>query len=285
MIEVDDLRKIPDVEKVWPDGSDGGFKLVFKAKVKGELDALKVLRIARGENVDDVTINRLKREIELLGSVSSDYLPKLGHLPIYRFKKKDDTFVIYSEKFIEGSDVQELITKGFFKNKKMLIKLSLEVMRAIKAYWDHDQIVHRDVKPANIRFSNDSKKFILLDAGIAYIRNKTSLTSTGQGSPRTPAYTSPEQIKNDRNLSFRTDLFCLGVVMHEATTNTHPFYQSGMKISEINESILNKNPTELHRLDPKIPVEFSSIVSQMLAKRPHQRPNNLSSIINRLEKL
>ncbi len=287
MIEDDDLMRIPGVERVWPEfnGSEGGFKSVFKAKVNGELEALKVLRIARGENIDDELLNRLKREIELLGSIRSDFLPKLGHLPIYRYKKGNDSFVIYSEKFIEGSDVQELIKQGFFQDKKMIYKLSVEVMKAIEAYWDHDEIVHRDVKPANIRYSNDTKKFILLDAGIAYIRKKTSLTPSGHSSPRTPIYTSPEQIKNDRNLSFRTDLFCLGVVIYESAVKRHPFYQNGMSISEINDSILNKKPQELHIIDQKIPVELSSLVSQMIEKRPHQRPNKLSSIIERLEKL
>ena len=74
-------------------------------------------------------------------------------------------------------------------------------------------------------------------------------------------------------------------MIYESAVKKHPFYQQGMNISEINESILTKNPEDLHSIDKKIPIELSSLVSQMLAKRPHQRPNDLSSIIDRLEKL
>lgn len=281
MFDKTDLLKIPGIESVDEsfNCSDGGFKQVYACTVGGKKNAIKVTKVADKIGSRDITLQRLRREIELLGELKSQFLPKLGDLPVQAYIKEDDTFIVYSEEFIEGSDTSELIEKGFFEDKSKIVKLLHDTCSALKIFWDYKHTVHRDVKPANIRFSKDTNSFILIDAGIALIKDKTTLTPTGHGSPRTPIYTSPEVIKSDRNLSFRTDLFSLGIVLYEAVSGKHPFYSDGMSQSEIDNAILNINPEPI-KPSATLPQQITDTIMQMLNKRPHQRPNNLDVLIN-----
>lgn len=282
MFEQSDLNSIPGIEAVQAsfNGSDGGFKQVYACTVNGKKNAVKVTKVADRNGVNDTTIQRLRRELDLLGALTSPYLPKLGDLPVQRFDKDGSVFIIYSEDFIEGADVSELIANHTFNDPAKITKLIHDVCSALKIYWGHQQTIHRDVKPANIRFSNISSDFILIDAGIALIKERTTITPSGQGSPRTPSYTAPEIIKSDRNISFRTDLFCLGIVAYEAATGEHPFLQPSMTINQLYDAILKNEPAPIADSRTDLPPEVDSLIMKMLRKRPHQRPNSLDAIIN-----
>ncbi len=282
MLDDNDLLSIDGIESVDAsfNNSDGGFKQVFKCLVDNKDNVVKITKVVDRGGVDDIGIKRLKRELELMDSLSSPFLPELGDLPLQRFDKDGNTFIIYSEKFIEGSDVLELLRSDVFSDPQKIRKLIHDICSAVQQYWNNNETIHRDIKPGNIRFSNQDNNFILLDAGIAFIRKRTRITPSGHGSPGTPLYISPEIIKHNRNLSFRTDLFSLGVVVYEASTGQHPFYQRGMNKTQLYDAILNNNPTSIHDLRDDLEAEVQNTIMKMIAKRPHSRPNNLSGIIN-----
>ncbi len=282
MFDENDLRGIPGIESIETsfNGSAGGFKQVYACMVNGEKNAVKVTKVADRSSIDDIGLNRLRRELELLSALSSPYLPRLGDLPVQRFVKATSTFILYSEEFIDGADVCELIENGGFNDPAQVTKLLHDVCTAIQIYWAHDRTVHRDVKPANIRFSTGTSNYILIDAGIALVRDRTTITPTGHGSPRTPAYTAPEVLRGERNLSYRTDLFCLGVVAYEAATGQHPFLRPGMTTSQLDTAILTAVPDPISNFRTDLSQEVTDTIMKMMMKRPHQRPNNLSDIIN-----
>lgn len=285
MFEKGDALKIPGVEEVLNDfnGSDGGFKLVYKCRVAGEMNAVKLTKVANGKKgVNKGVLDRLRREINLLNALSSPFLPKLGKLPIQRVDKGDDVYIAYSEQFIDGADVCELIDTGYFSDVMQIKKLIHDVICGIEVYWNHNHTVHRDIKPANIRFSSQSGNYVLIDAGIAFVRDVTTITPTGFGSPRTPAYTSPEVIRGQRKFTFRTDLFSLGVVAYEAVTGKHPFYVNGMSDNELYDAILTQTEVPAKSLRRDLDQNISDLISRMLMKRPHQRPSRISDIIGLL---
>lgn len=280
MLDEDDLLSIEGIENVDNtfNNSVGGFKAVFACTVNGRSEVVKVSKIADGLSFNKIKLLRLKRELGLLYSLESPYLPRIGSLPVQQFTKEGKAYIIHSEELIEGADVSELILKDFFEDPYKVLQLLHDVATAIQVYWQH-ATVHRDVKPANIRYSYTTENFVLIDAGIALVRDKTAITPTGLNPPQTPAYAAPEVVKGERNLSYKTDLFCLGVVAYEAAAKFHPFYSENTQEDQLYRAIVNSNPTPLTSIRSDLPEEAHEMIDLMLSKRPHQRPIHINDII------
>ena len=141
-------------------------------------------------------------------------------------------------------------------------------------------IVHRDLKPTNIMLVNDAdlrggERVKLLDSGIAKIveldveQEQSALTAT-DALFGTPTYMSPEQCRNPRDVTDRTDVYSLGVIAYEMLTGHQPFRAS----SEIDTIMRHKQlvPPPASDLNPSIPSALATLVASMLAKSPMERP-------------
>jgi serine/threonine protein kinase len=125
-------------------------------------------------------------------------------------------------------------------------------------------IIHGDVKPSNIRVTEDDK-VKLVDFGVARFASQVSGSDRVLG---TPAYLSPEQIEGRRQ-DGRSDLFSLGVVLYEMITGVRPF--AGDSLGEVCAQILTVNPISPSKLNPELPRVFDRILARCLAKNPDDR--------------
>src|SRR5262249_9675663 len=82
-------------------------------------------------------------------------------------------------------------------------------------------IIHRDLKPSNLMVLPD-RTIKLTDFGIAKDTDVTALTAANC-TVGTAAYMSPEQCRGDRDLTYRSDLYSLGVLFYELLTGRKPF--------------------------------------------------------------
>lgn len=132
-------------------------------------------------------------------------------------------------------------------------------------------IVHRDIKPDNI-LVDDEDNVKITDFGLALnISKKTDSDSTfilGVGSP---AYMSPEQIKN-YPLNQKTDLYSLGVVLYHLLTGRLPFRASNH--AQLVYRILNADPTPPSKLNPELPEAVDRVVLKALEKDLYSRYRN-----------
>jgi serine/threonine protein kinase/WD40 repeat protein len=131
-------------------------------------------------------------------------------------------------------------------------------------------IVHRDIKPGNIMIT-DQDRPILLDFGLAGSddANGESLTISGDLFG-TPAYMSPEQLVAQRiPLDRRTDVWSLGVCLHEALTNTRPF--EGSTRHALYQAILTKDPSTLVRRGSTLGADLKVVLSTALEKDRDRR--------------
>lgn len=258
----------------------GGQKQVYKCNHRGKKLVLKLVLVEDEARIDDTALERVLREIKLINSIKSPYLVRAGSAAPSYFKKDNSLFYSYSEEYLDGPTVREMIRTATFDNNRCL-KMLINITSAIDALWRDRESVHRDIKPENIIYKNSDDIFVLIDTGVALIKQETSLTPTGCVIG-TLSYMSPEQIRGRRDLDFRSDLYTLGLVAYECITGKHAYITTGMRDSEIINKIINFIPSNLKGIVKNYPDELLDIVDNLLKKRPHMRFNSCSKLLERL---
>lgn len=256
---------------------NGGQKEVYKCEINNKINALKFIKSTVAGDEGEI---RCEREIKTLELCNSQYLIKLGEIPYTEIFDGNNHIVYYSEEWIQGYELYSLLGKGELLTEERAKKLAIEISLAIEELWNHNKI-HRDIKPLNIMYDEIQDRFVLLDLGMVFDSTEDALTRYGC-IPGTMGYFSPEQFdlsrKND--LDFRSDLFCLGIVLYQMLTGVHPFIAKG----DTNQDIFNKikimNPPSLSKYRQDISAEFEKVIFRLLRKRPSERYRNTEFLRN-----
>ena len=173
-----------------------------------------------------------------------------------------ETFIVMPR--YQGKPLSELIAQGPLPLGDAL-RIVEDLAGALAEAHDHD-IIHRDVKPANIIIDQNGRP-ILLDFGLAKLSTQTQLTKTGT-TLGTLAYMAPEQAVGSE-LDGRADLFSLGVILYELVTGDRPF--GGEHDAAVLYSIAHQAAPPLASHDPNLPSALQKIFDRVLAKEPTDR--------------
>jgi serine/threonine-protein kinase len=182
---------------------------------------------------------------------------------IYDIGRSGDLAYMAME-YLEGRELKELIAANTLSADRAL-EIAAQVADGL-AYAHAHEVVHRDVKPANIMILNDHRVKIT-DFGIARMRSADVRTQTGVvlGSPR---YLSPEQVLGKR-CDARADTFSLGVILYEMTTGQAPF--NGIDVNSLMFQIVNFTPPPPSSVNPALPPMLDLIIAKALAKSADDR--------------
>jgi serine/threonine-protein kinase len=233
----------------------GGTSRVDKARdtVIGRTVALKSFLQGFGKNDEQ----QFLREAQTIGRLSHSSIAQLYDLST---DSGGTPFLVME--FVSGSNLEQMLARApipFASAAVWTADLASALACAHRA-----GIVHGDVKPSNIRVTEDDK-VKLVDFGVARFASQISGSDRVLG---TPAYLSPEQIEA-RKQDGRSDLFSLGVVLYEMITGVRPF--AGDSLGEVCAQILTTNPIPPSKLDPAVPAAFDRILARCLAKNPDER--------------
>ena len=128
-------------------------------------------------------------------------------------------------------------------------------------------VIHRDLKPENILVSGEEPK--VADFGLAHlVESSPALTRSG-AVLGTPMYMAPEQVEGGREITARTDVHALGVLLYEILTGKPP--HPGTSIPEVYAKIAREEPEPPRRLDPSVPWELEAVALKALEKDPARR--------------
>ena len=166
--------------------------------------------------------------------------------------------------YLEGEDLEALMKKGRHFTDDELRRWWNQTVDALD-YTHAMGIVHRDIKPSNL-FLDKRGNIKLLDFGIAKVKESISLTSTG-AMMGTLMYMSPEQVKDTKNIDYRTDIYSLAVTFAQLVSGTCPYDSSTSGDFEIRERIVYK-PLDLSGL----PTSWKGFLAPYLEKEPDNRP-------------
>jgi tetratricopeptide (TPR) repeat protein len=184
---------------------------------------------------------------------------------------------------VPGRSLQEAMAEGAARGTRIpvadVLRIGADVARALHAAHEAG-IVHRDVKPSNIRIHEDGRA-ILLDFGLARDVGDATLTETGafRGSPQ---YASPEQVDPGiRELGPKTDVYSLGATLYEMLTGVAPF--RGESRAQLFHAILTRDPVPPRRLDPAIPRDLETVLLAALEKDPGRRHASAGALADDLD--
>jgi serine/threonine protein kinase len=258
----------------------GGHGAIHRARHR-ELDlpvAVKVLHLGGPEHVPNELAQRFVREAKLAAQVRHRNVLSVhdtGRLP-------DGSPYIVME-LIEGADLEARIARGPL-SIPAIVDLGRQLFSGLTAIAEAN-VLHRDVKPANVMLHREMDGQVLLklvDFGIARSRAELErLTVTG-AIVGTPHYMSPEQLRGEV-LDARADMYAASAVLYEALTGRPPF--DGEATALVIGQILSATATPVRTLRPDCPEALEAIVMKGLARKRADRPSHPMQVVAALDAL
>jgi serine/threonine protein kinase len=221
---------------------------------------------------DEKAMARFEREANILKQLKHPNIVRL-----YGTGKYGRTPFIVME-YVEGESLDHVLTRRGRLSWEEAFALCKALCAALQHAHDKG-IIHRDLKPANLLVAKgDLLK--LTDFGIAKDTDVTALTGANS-TLGTASYMSPEQCRGERNLTPRSDLYSLGVVLFELITGRKPFYADNsmdMFLKHVNEP-----PLRPSRYTPDLPVWVDNLIMFLLEKKPESRPADAQTVARMME--
>lgn len=240
---------------------EGGMGVVYKAK-DPLIDRVVAIKKMTGQFAEDPEAReRFLREARAVGRLQHPNI-----VSIYELGLEGNSPYMVME-FLEGQGLDRVVSTRAPLTMVQKLDYMVQVCQALHYAHEHD-IVHRDVKPANVIVLTGGSQVKLVDFGIARAGGGSGMTKTGIAIGTT-SYMSPEQIEASRTLDRRSDVFSAGVMMYEILTYELPF--PGSEPIAIAIKILREPYPPLSAYISDFPPELDGILAKALAKDRDER--------------
>jgi serine/threonine protein kinase len=237
----------------------GGFGEVYEAEdmVMDRVVAVKLLAAPYSQN--QVFRQRLYREALAAGRLREPHV-----VPVHHCGEIDGALYI-DMRLIDGTDLQHVLANEGALSPARAVAIVRQIAAALDAAHSA-QMVHRDVKPANILLTPDDFA-CLVDFGLANAATDAKLTSSG-ATIGTFAYMAPERLSNAET-THRGDIYALACVLYECLTGVPPY--GAVDLPALITAHLTA-PIPLPSLQrPGIPADFDKVIQHGMAKNPDDR--------------
>jgi hypothetical protein len=227
--------------------------------------AIKIVSAGFGE--DEAARKNLRREAQAAA--------KLNHpniVTIYEVGEHQGMAYMAME-LLEGDDLREVLRKGGLTSLDEKLATMEQILEGL-AFAHSKGVVHRDLKPGNVRVLPQGRVKIM-DFGLARPENAAA-TGTLMG---TPHYMAPEQLQG-AGATARSDVFSVGAMFYEILSGRLPF--PGQTIAVVLYGVVHRDPEPLAQVAPEVPPGVAAVVMHALTKAPGARYANAGEMLQAL---
>ena len=250
----------------------GATGIVFKARDPDDGRIVAVKTMHPDISHDSEMRQRLAREVETAGRLQHPNIVTIqgwgeeGGIPFIQME------------FVDGIDLRQRLRSDVPLTPAHRLDILKQVALGL-AHAHSVGVVHRDVKPANVRLSSDGTAK-LMDFGIARVAS-SQLTRTGTvlGSIN---YMAPEQVEGQR-VDLRADVFSFGVLAYELFVGRVPF--KGRNLPETMKNVLEAKPPAIAPADVQPFPGLVDVIHKCLRRTPEERFQSFDEILRALSSL
>jgi len=254
----------------------GGMGAVYKGRHvrMNRVTAIKILTTELANNPEFV--NRFEREAQMASTISHP-----NAVAIYDFGEAEDGLVYLAMEFLEGDSVGVLLARPRWRLSH-IEEVIVPAMRAVAAIHARG-IVHKNIKPDNIiacrRDGGSGPRVIkVLDVTVTKLLEDLDLDPSELDAPE---YKPIEQLRGQKDLDARVDIYAFGVLLFEALTGTLPF--QGESIDDLANQISARTPASPRSVRPEISADLDKVVLRALSRSKNSRYASMLEFIRELE--
>jgi serine/threonine protein kinase len=201
---------------------------------------------------------------------------------IYDFITQPQREFIVME-FVPGATLKDVVAAGPLPSAEVLRLGKQMACGLAAAHAAH--VLHRDIKPGNIKVTS-AGELKILDFGVAKLLPSAAAVETGTDTPTglgpigTLPYMSPEQLRGEP-LDERSDIFSAGAVLYEMASGRPAFPQR--KLVNLVEAILHRGPVSLAAVNPLVPPALERVVMKAMEMDPRDRQQSAAQLADELD--
>src|ERR1022692_2148720 len=257
----------------------GGMGEVYRARDQHLARDVAIKVLPPGTLADESARKHFRKEGLILSRLNH---PNVATIHDFDTQQGVDFLVM---EYIPGITLSEKVGAGPLPEKDVL-RLGVQLAEGLSVAHDHG-VIHRDLKPGNLRVTDDGRLKIL-DFGLAKLWHPvtasaaTESLSETQGMAGTLPYMAPEQLLGGE-IDARTDIHAAGLVLYEMTTGRHPF--AHVERSQLIAAILHRPPRPPTALNPTLSTELERIIGKCVEKEPENRYQSAKELAIDLRRL
>lgn len=242
----------------------GGMGSVYVAEHKLIKNQKAAIKVINADMVNDFTRAKLQEEAEHLARLNHS---NIVHFANYHIDEEGNVYLIME--YADGVSLDKYINtiSGLIVEDR-ICPLFEPILDAV-GYAHKQGILHRDIKPSNIVITTDGQPKIL-DFGIAKIMKESDSEEPDKMIMGTPSYMSPEQVKGE-HLDGRSDIYSLGVLLHQMLTGNTPYDTTTMSEFEIQQKVVEDPLPRMRTYYKYTSDKVQKVVDKATAKRPADR--------------
>jgi Protein kinase domain len=248
----------------------GAMGTVYRA-YHGALARTAAVKVLSALTPDPDAVARFRREAQAIARMRHPNV-----LNVYDFGEHEGTPYMIVEYVAGGSLNERMKSAGRFSRQDAL--RLLEGIGAALDYAHGLEIVHRDVKPANVLLEPTGNP-VLADFGLAKLLQQSSLKTVSGVTTGTPAYMSPEQVMG-APVGPAADTYALATMAYELLAGVIPF--DGEGVLELLYAHVHREPPPASSKDPELGPAVDAVLARGLAKDPGQRWESSAAMVSAL---